>query len=438
VETGRLTHPAEQASKAPPPIGVFASLRVRNFRLLLIGTTLSNAAQWVQQVTISWLVYDLTASGTALGTINLVRALAMLGTTPVAGTAIDRIPRRSLMLATAGWLCVASAVLGLLLLAGRRSLWYLYAFTLLGGVAQAFDMPLRQTVVFLLLPRDFAPNGVALVQTGWSIMRSVGPGIGGFLILWFGPGGNFLVQAAAYVLIALNTLRIAFPPEQRAGPRAPFVQNLAEGFRYVLRERTTRTFVMMGWVLPLLIIPVYTALPPIYAKDVFHGGPQVLGMLLSSVGLGGICGGLVTASLGRLERRGLVQLGALLLLSLSLIAFALCSTLWLALVFLALSGFFEMIYLTTNQTLLQLSIPDELRGRVTSIVTLNVGLGPLGALFAGGGADLFGPQTATIIMCTVAAAVAVGVFLFSPTVRDYRLSHAIPPGGERGKAPAGR
>jgi predicted MFS family arabinose efflux permease len=183
----------------------------------------------------------------------------------------------------------------------------------------------------------------------------------------------------------------------------------------------------MGWVLPLFIIPNFAALPPINAKDLFPGGPQVLGALLSAVGIGGVAGGLVAAALGQFERRGLLQLIALLLLSLALIGFALSSDLWIALPLLAVAGFFEMIYLTTNQTLLQLSIPDELRGRVTGIVSLNAGLAPVGALVAGAGADLIGPRTMTILLSSSAAAIAVVVFWASPTIRDYRLSRGLAP-----------
>jgi MFS family permease len=181
----------------------------------------------------------------------------------------------------------------------------------------------------------------------------------------------------------------------------------------------------MGWVLPLFIIPNFSALPPIYAKDVFAGGPDTLGLLLSAVGVGGIAGGIVTTSLGQQERRGLVQLGALLLLSLSLIAFAISTTFWMALVFMALAGFFEMIFLTTNTTLLQLSIPDSLRGRVTGIVSLSSGLMPVGAFVAGFGADLVGPRAMTIVLGGIAGAIAVIVFFASPVIREYRLSQAL-------------
>jgi MFS transporter, DHA1 family, staphyloferrin A biosynthesis exporter len=418
--------PVEPPAVVPPETGgTFASLRLRNFRLLLTGTTLSNAGQWIQQVTLGWLVYDLTGSGAMLGTINLVRSVATLGLAPLSGVAIDRFPRRTLMLAVNAWLFIISLTLGLLLLGGHSGIGLLLVFTFCGGVAQAIDMPLRQTAVFTLVPRALAPNAVALIQTGWALMRSLGPALGGFLILWFGPGGNFLVQACAYALIALTTVRIAFPPGPAGGKRPAFLGNLGDGLRYIAREPGTRAFVLMGWVLPLFIIPNYAALPPIYAKDIFGGGPETLGLLLSSVGVGGIVGGLVAASLGRVERRGLLQLAALALTSATLIGFALSSSLWLALPLLAASGFAEMIYLTTNQTLLQLSIPEEMRGRVTGIVSLNAGLSPLGSFAAGLGADLLGPRAVTLILCSIAALIAALALLTSPTIRDYRLSHTL-------------
>lgn len=416
---------SDRAADPAPHGGTFASLRSRNFRLLLVGSTLSNLAQWIQQVTMSWLVYDLTGSGTMLGLVNLARSTATVGLSPVSGVIIDRVARRTLMLWTAAWLLLMSFLLGVILLAGHSAVWYLFAFAFLGGLAQAIDQPLRQTVVFVLLPRSMAPNAVALIQTGWGLMRSVGPGVGGFLILLFGPGGNFLVQSVAYALILLNTLRLTFPPQPPAGERQSMRKNMGDGVRYVRRAPVTRAFLMLGWVLPLLIIPSFTALPPIYAVEVFDGGPQVLGVLLSAVGVGGVLGGLVAASLGRVDRRGVLQLGALLLLALSLIAFALSTVLVVAVPMLVLAGFFEMIYLTSNQTLLQLSIPDEMRGRVTSLTTLNMGLSPLGAVYAGWGADLVGPAVVTVILCGLAVLVAVGTYLLSPTVRDYRLSRAL-------------
>ena len=405
--------------------GAFAALRRPSFAWFLAGTTLSNSAQWIQQVTLSWLVYELTASGTMLGTLNLVRSIATLGLAPLAGVAIDRLSRRGLLYATNGWLFTISLVYGVVLLTSPALIWPLFVFALLGGGAQAGRVPLTQTLVFSLVPRAAAPSAVALVQTGWAVMRSIGPALGGFLIVWFGSAGNFFVQAAAYTLVVLTVMKLRLPTERLGVANVPTGSSLREGLRYIASEPTTRAFLLMGWVLPLFIIPTFSALPPIYAKDVFAGGPETLGVLLSAVGVGGIIGGFVAASLGQFDRRGLVQIAALLMLSLSLIGFAYSAKLELALVCLAVAGFFEMIYLTTNQTLLQLSIPDALRGRVTGIVSLNSGLMPVGALIAGIGADLVGPRLVTILLSGGAAAIAVIVFFASPTIRDYRLSRAM-------------
>jgi MFS family permease len=417
--------PSQSAAAQTAPNGAFAALRHTNFAWFLLGTVLSNSAQWIQQVTLSWLVYELTGSGTMLGTLNLVRSFATLGLAPLSGVAIDRLPGRLLLYATNGWLFAISLIFGVVLLFSPGVLWPLFIFALLGGVAQALSMPLNQTLVFTLVPRTVAPGAVALVQTGWAVMRSIGPAIGGFLILWFGPAGNFFVQAGAYLLVALTLLKLRLPSDPVKVASTSTLNSLREGLSYIAAERTTRAFILMGWVLPLFIIPIFSALPPIYAKDIFGGGPETLGVLLSAVGIGGIVGGFVSASLGQFDRRGVVQLVALLLLSLSLMGFALSTRLWVAIVYFMLAGFFEMIYLTTNQTLLQLSIPDELRGRVTGIVSLNAGLFPVGALMGGIGADLFGPRMITLILSGIAAAIAIVVYFASPTIRDYRLSRAM-------------
>lgn len=408
-------------------VGTLSSLRIRNFRLLFTGNTLSFAAQWIQQVTMSWLVYDITGSGAILGSINLARSAASFIMIPVAGLLIDRFKRRRILTIENSWLFCITVTLGLLILFGHSNLPFLFVFAFLGGMVQTVDMSLRQVIVFDLVPRSHTPNAIALVQTGWSLMRSFGPMLGGFLILWVGPGGNFLVQSSAYLLIIFTIMQIHFPAQKTGTTKGSALENIKEGIRYINKERVTRTFTLIGFILPMLIIPIFTVLPPIYAVEVFgDDSGRVLGFLMASVGVGGILGGIVVASLGHFQRRGILQMTSLCLCSVSLIGFAFCSTLWVALILLLFSGFFELIFLTTNQTLLQLSIPDNIRGRVTSVVNLNFVLSPLGGLVAGVGSDLFGgPKIITIIFGGIAAAICVCVLLFSPIVRNYRLSHAI-------------
>jgi MFS family permease len=343
----------------------------------------------------------------------------------MAGIGIDRRSRRSLMFLTNGWFLVINAGIGLALLAGFTQVWPLLLFSLLTGIAQAIDYPLRQTVLFVLVPRRLTPNALGINQTGWAVMRTLGPAIGAFLLVRLGPGGSFIFQACIYAIIILTIIQLHFPPQRSAAPGIAVASNFSQGFSYIVKNADTRAFVFMGCMLRFFIIPVFIVMPAIYAKDIFQGGPQVLGWLLSAIGFGGILGGLVATAVIKADHRGRVELAAMILLGLSLVGFAFSTQLWTALLFFWLAGFFEMIFLINNQTLQQLSIPDDLRGRVNGIITLGSGLMPLGALIAGIGADTIGPRPTTALMGGSAAVITAIVFLVSPTIRDYRLSQVM-------------
>jgi MFS family permease len=420
-------NPIKAKNKSTAQKGAFDVLRISNFTWFLSGVSLTNAANWIQQVTLNWLVYDFSSSGTMLGTLNLVRSIATVGLAPIAGVAIDRFSQRKLLHATNTWLFAISIGFGFALIGNPGLIWPLFVFSFLGGIGQAFIMPLQQTVVISVTPKKMVSSAIALVQTGWALMRSVGPAIGGFLLLWFGPAGNFFVQAGAYALVAFTIFKLKIPKEEKKVENIKSEINFREGWTYISSNPTTLAFLLLSLVLPIFIVPTFNALTPVYAKDVFAGGPDTLGILLSAIGIGGIAGGFVATSMrnNQFERRGVLQLGALLLLSLMLIAFAFSNILWVGLIWLALAGFFEMIYITTNMTSLQLSVPDALRGRVMGIVSLRSGLMPVGAFVAGVGADLIGPQMVTIILGGCAAVIAVVVFLTSSTVRNYRLGKAL-------------
>ena len=145
-------------------IGVLSSLRIPNFRLLLVGTTLSNAAMWIQQITLAWLVYDLTGSGTMLGTVNLVRSISSISMIPISGVLIDRLRRRRLLMMNNGWLCIISVAIGLLLVTGHEQMIFIFIFAFLAGVVTGMENNLRQVLVFDLVPRSHTPNGLALVR----------------------------------------------------------------------------------------------------------------------------------------------------------------------------------------------------------------------------------------------------------------------------------
>jgi MFS family permease len=406
--------------------GPFTALRIGNFRLLLTVHMLSVAAQWIQQLTINWFVYNLTGSGTVLGLLNLVGTTTSVSMIPLGGLLIDRVSHRKLMLAAAIWMFVISLGLGFILLSGHSHISYLFIYVALSGLMLTVFINLRQVAVFDLVPRAATPGAVPLLLTGGGIMRSFGPALGGFLILWFGSSGNFFLQAGAYVLIGITIMQMRFPQREFTAIRTSPIQNIREGIRYVAKEPVTRSFMLMGFITPIFTVPIITILPPIYVVKIYHGGPEILGLLLAPIGIGGVFGGIFTAFISRFERRGLVQIAALFLLALSLVCFGLSPKYWIALPFLGLAGFFEAIFLTTNQTLLMLSIPSELRGRVISIVNLSGALSFLGGLAAGIASDrLGGPRIITVILAGSAAIIAILVLIFSSSIRNYRLSQGI-------------
>jgi MFS family permease len=422
-----ITEATSPPSSSTKKVGIFESLRFPNFRLLLTGSVLAYAIQWIQQVILSWLVYDLTGSGTILGSISLVSSAASLCMLLAVGFLVDYFNRRKLMMTETGCMLILSLALGFILLAGHSHISYLFIFAFICGLIQALDSNVRQVLVFDLLPRSQTPGAMTLTQTGWSLMRVLGPSIGGLLLVWFGAGGSFLVQGGIYVLIIITIIQIKLPERKKEAVQSSPLKNIRTGVGYVLREPVTKIFTLIGIIMPILVIPIFVILPPIYAVEVFGDeSGKVLGFLMASVGVGGIIGGIVTTYLRRLEHWGRLQLISLFLLSLTLMAFAFSSSLPVALALLALAGFFEIIFLTMNQVLIQLSISDSLRARVTAVIGLTWILSPLGNLVAGAGSDLLGgPKMITIILTGAAAVIVILIFLFSPTVRNYRLSQGI-------------
>ena len=211
-------HPVQNADQTssvnPKTAGPFASLRILNFRWLLSGQIFNQAGGWIQQMTVNWLVYSITGSGAILGAISVIRAVTSLGMIPVSGLLIDRANHRKIMLISNIWSFSITLALGLIIISGHKSISYLLIFVFLGGLTYTIDQTLRQVVIFDLVPRAITPNALALLVTGGALMRSFGPAIGGLLIVWFGAGGNFLVQAGLYVLIALTIIMLRFPVQK--------------------------------------------------------------------------------------------------------------------------------------------------------------------------------------------------------------------------------
>jgi MFS family permease len=304
-------------------------------------------------------------------------------------------------------------------MAGGREVWYLFVFTAITGTAWAFNQPARQALLSDVVPRKDLMNAVALTSAGFNTNKVLAPVLGGMLIAVFGPGGNFIVQGLAYTVVLATVLlmRLPSPPSQSQG--ASLWSNLKEGMAYVAHDRMVLTLMAAALVPQLLAMP-YQSLMPVFQKDVLGLGPEALGLLLGAPAVGALVCMLFMASMaGRLHHQGRILLVALVGWGVCLMLFSRADSLAPALAALVGVGACQVMYNATTNTILQLIVPAELRGRVMSIYFLDQGLQPAGALMGGLMAGQMGaPNTVTI---TGAAVLLLGLLIVwrAPRLREW-------------------
>ena len=381
---------------------------------------LSWSSQWIQHAALGWVVYEITGSGALLGAVMGARAIPMILLTPVSGMAADRYDRRRLMQAAQALSAAVSLAFGAALALDIVSIWMLFVFTMVMGACNVMDRPARFSTAFELVPRDIVVKAVALNTIGFSAARVVGPMIAGYLIAAIGGAGSFFLQGVLYAASGAMVFLVAFPARTARPERPSAFREMAEGLRYAITNPRTRILLAVGALPFFLLIPVFGTLYPIYAKDEFAAGPTGLGLLLTAVGVGGTLGGFIANALGRAERQGLIQTVWVVVMALSIIGVAMSPTLPMALVFSVIGGAAEMAHASSNMAMLQMSAPEEMRGRVSSLLMLNPAFISLGAFIAGPLSDALGVRQASIALAAAAIIAAAILYISSPVLRTLR------------------
>ena len=409
--------PAIESQSTPARFHTFSSLRHLDYRYLWSGTLMMSAGQWVQQVTLGWLLYDLTGNSMLLGALNGLRAVPFLVTGPMAGVAADRMDRRKLLLRTQWILIITAVAMGTLVASPYLHVWHIFIFTLITGIAWSFTEPVRQSMIPSVVPKEDLVNAIALNSGGFNLMKVIGPALGGAMIVLFGGAGNFFVQSVAYsgVLVMIYLMHIPNTPSEAR--RASAIANLKEGFAYIWSTPAVLALLTLAYVPRIFAVP-YQTLMPVFQKDVLQVGPDGLGMLMAAPGVGALIAVLTLASLAnRLKRQGLFLVGSIVALGFFLIVFSQVRVFPLALATLVIAGAFQMFFLASTATILQLLVPDELRGRVMSLYMLDRGFMPVGALFAGTTAHFIGAPFTVAVMGGIVIVLALFVAWRVPAIR---------------------
>jgi predicted MFS family arabinose efflux permease len=377
----------------PFPRGLHA-LNHRDFRLFWSGQLVSLIGTWMQSVAQAWLVLQLTDSPLRLGLIGTFQFAPVLLFSVVAGALADRLPKRRLILATQTALCLQALTITALVWTGHVQYWHVAVLALLLGCANVLDMPTRQAFVAEMVGKGDLVNAVALNSAAFNGARIVGPALAGLLIARFGVAPAFLLNGLSFLVVigALFLVHAEGAPRPRAGTTV--AQEVLEGLRYA--RRTPRIALMLGLVLVVsLCVFNFSVFVPLLARSVLGLGAEGFGFLMAALGVGAVTGALSLATLGGRQTplRAIFMAGALSCAA--LLALATTAEFRVAVVLLFLTGYFSIVFVASCNTTLQLTTPDELRGRVMSLHTLMFGgVFPLGSFLVGAIAEAFGVPAA--------------------------------------------
>ncbi len=342
----------------------FSSLSIRNYRLYFIGQAISVSGTWMQAVAQSWLVLQLTGSGTAIGLVTALQFLPMLFLAPWGGVIADRFDKRRLLIVTQTTAAVLAAVLGIVVVTDVVQLWMVYVLAACLGLVASLDVPARQTFIMEMVGRDSVTNAVSLNSVLVNAARVFGPSVAGVLIITVGIGPCFLINALSYagVLVALVMMRPDELEPAPAQPRKP--GQLREGLRYVWSHHAVLVPLLMMAMVGTFAYEYQVSLP-LFAKFTFGGDAGTYAAMTASMGAGAVVGGLLTAS--RRSRSAVTLAVVGVAFGVVQILVAIAPGLAVALVSLALLGAVSISFLALGNSTLQLSAAPEMRGRVMGL-----------------------------------------------------------------------
>ncbi|HET7115781.1 MAG TPA: MFS transporter [Hanamia sp.] len=377
------------------------ALFYKNYRLFMAGQTLSLIGTWIQRIAMMWLVYQLTNSAFLLGVVGFCEQVPIFLIAPFAGVYADRWDKHKALCRIEALALAQAFLLGLLTLFNVIQIWHIIVLSLCLGVINAFEVPIRQSFVVEMVGRDkeALPNAIALNSTVFNLSRLIGPSVAGILISAVGEGWCFMANAFSYSLVLISLLLMKIPKSVVGKAKEVDVfKKLKEGIQYIRANNMMRSLLLLLAIVSFANASLRT-LAPVFAKVVLHGGANTLGFLMSAAGIGAICGALFLTK--RKTTNALKKIVSFtgILLGTGMICFAISRSLPLSLFFIAIAGLAQMMHTACTNTLLQLYVDDDKRGRVMSFYTVCLqGTMPFGSLLAGAIAGITGGPWAVVLM----------------------------------------
>ena len=404
--------------------------------MLWAGQMTTSLGLWMDQVTRTFLIFNLTGSPLALGFVSAARGLPLLLFGSIAGVVADRYGRKAQLIISQMVNAVLNIILATLVMTHTVQPWHVYLTGFLAGTVQAFQQPARQVLINDLVGEKYLLNAISLNSAALNLSRGLGPLLSGGLNI-LGADVSYFVQAGMYIFASVWTIQIKIPETQQAKAsfsreEQSFLSSTKEGFSYVMKNKIILALMVLG-LAPMVLGMPFISLMPVFAVKVFHGGSATQGALSAMIGVGAVIGALTIASMARGQGSGkLMMLGAGGF-GVFLMLFANTPMLWLAMIFVLFSGRSQSSYTTQDQTIIQTLAPANLRGRVLGIYLLNRAMTPFGSLLAGVLANYLGGPMAVTIMGGSCVVLVLGIRIFAPGIwhldlDEYKKSHVLASG----------
>ncbi|MFD4367810.1 MFS transporter [Rhodococcus sp. NPDC058521] len=397
----------------------FAALAVPNFRRYIGGQAVSLIGTWMQTIAQSWLVLQLTGSGTAVGTVVALQTVPILLLGPYGGVIADRVDKRRLMIGLQTMMGVLAFVLGTLTITGAVELWHVYTLAVLLGLNNCFEQPARQSFLLEMVGTENLRNAVSLQSVLASAARTVGPAVAGIVIAAGGLGFCFMLNAASFVAVVASLMRLNVS-ELRPSPSTGRARGqLREGLAYIRRSPGLAVPLMMMALVGCLTFEFQVVLP-VVAEKVFQGGADAYGFLTAAMGVGAVLGGLAVATWGRTGVRPMVFTA--LAFGVLMAAAAVSPSLGVLIAVMVFVGALSTAFTSTTNSSLQLEAAPNMRGRVMALFSVAfMGSTAIGGPVAGWVSEEWGGRAGLALgasACFVAA--VMGLFILGRDRRAVR------------------
>ena len=405
----------------------FRALQYRNFRLLWFGQTGHSATLWMDQVARAVLILQLTDSALVLSLVIATRLVPILLFGLLAGAIADRYDKKRILMSTQFVSLGCHLFLGVVVIAGVVEIWHVFATAAVAGTAMAFNQPVRQSLIPMTVPKEDLLNAVALNSTALSFMRIGGGALAGVLLIPFSVGGVYLITAGVYAFVILTTVLMQFSNVNRKKKSEEGIwSDLKEGFTYIAGNSTLGVVTLLALILFVFGFPYQQVFVPLLATRTLDMGESGVGFLAGATGVGAFLGSLFVAWKSNIARPGLQLMFNMLIFGGALVLLSLQANLIVTCVLLAVAGSMTVTYMAfTNGILLENSDPD-MHGRVMSLLSLDRGLIPVGAILAGVLVQSFGVRPGLFTLgTTIVVLSALVLLIWGKRLAEIRSGGAV-------------